>query len=84
MTLEEFRIAVDAFGYRNEMQHHMLAWHAANIMNMWTKKGKRIRPRDLLKPKEETISFSRGGGESESKLFDEYMRAKLKRSNGEG
>lgn len=28
----------------------MLAWHAANIMNMWAKRGHRITARKLLGP----------------------------------
>lgn len=47
MTMAEMRLATEAYqdGLRTQQRH--LAWHASNIMNVWTKR--RIRPSDLLR-----------------------------------
>jgi hypothetical protein len=49
----------------------MLAWHAANIMNCWTKR--RVKVEHLMRTKK-APQFMRGGGASEAARFDEHMR----------
>jgi len=44
----EFRLAVAAYVDREERQLRMLAWHAANLMQMWAKKGSKITVDRLL------------------------------------
>lgn len=46
LTVAEFRLMVAGYRQSLEAQQELLAWHAANIMNMWSKKT--ITPQKLL------------------------------------
>jgi hypothetical protein len=48
MSLREFDIYSRGYQNRISNQQELLAWHAANIMNMWTKKGSSVSPAKLL------------------------------------
>lgn len=48
MSLREFDYYVRGYSKRLEQQQHLLAWHAANIMGMWAKKGSKITPGKLM------------------------------------
>lgn len=63
LTLREFDLFVQGKTKEVERSQEMLAWHAANIMSMWAKKGSKITPAKLL-------------GRSES-ITPEEMKAKL-------
>ncbi len=76
-TPRELWIAAQAYNSRAENQQRLLAWHAANIMNMWSKR--RIRP-DQLMGKKSGPQFMRGGGPGEQRRFEEHMR-QLKEKN---
>lgn len=64
MTLREFDLYAQGFKQRTEMNQELLAWHAANVMNMWTKKGHSITPAKLL-------------GKEEAKLDPKALQAEL-------
>ncbi len=74
-TPRELQIAAQAYVSRTENQQRLLAWHAANIMNMWSKR--RIKPDQLMR-KASGPQFMRGGGMSEAVRFDEYMKRRKK------
>ena len=46
MTMAELRLYGDGNGRQMYVWQQLLAWHAANIMNMWSKKT--IQPSRLL------------------------------------
>lgn len=48
MSLRELDMYVQGYVKRIEAQQELAAWHAANIMQMWTKKGTKITPGQLL------------------------------------
>jgi hypothetical protein len=74
-TPTEFALSVEAFDERESDKMRRLAWHAANIMNMWRgKKSRAIRVADLLsEPKHEAPMFV-----DRNDLL-EYMRGKERR-----
>jgi hypothetical protein len=72
MTLWEFMQAVEGYNARTEQSMEILAWHAANIMNMWSKR--RIDPKKLLRKK---------GGDNKYKdkeSFNREMRLRRQRA----
>lgn len=48
MTLREFDLFVRGSSIKFEREQEMLAWHAANLMSMWAKKGTKITPAKLM------------------------------------
>jgi len=55
-TPHEFRLALEAFQETEDHVMHKIAWHAANTMNMHTKKGKTITVAKLLGKQAENIT----------------------------
>ena len=54
-TPHEFQLALEANQDADEHLMHKVAWHAANVMNMHTKKGKTITVAKLLGKQVESI-----------------------------
>ncbi len=46
LSLFEIGCYIEAFNKERKQQYELYAWHAANIMNCWTKKS--VKPKDLL------------------------------------
>jgi hypothetical protein len=80
MTLAELDLAVEAYRHRIEMQHELLAWHAANIMNMWTKRGRSITADKLMGRENTQLSPQ----ELQRQLDEESSRARAAAQRKQG
>jgi hypothetical protein len=48
LTPREFGYAVNAHQERQQQQRQLVAWHAANVINVWLKSHQRVTPQRLL------------------------------------
>jgi hypothetical protein len=79
LTLREFDYCVEAYSRRMEGVQAMMAWHAANIMNVWTKRP--VQPEKLLgKQKKIDLDEFMGGG---SKNPADSLKETLRKQNEE-
>lgn len=53
LTLSEVNELLRAYEWRVDKEMRVKAWELAHILNCWTKKGKKIRPKDIYKGKKE-------------------------------
>lgn len=53
LTPLEIQERVLAFNNRQRHSHELVAWHLSYLLNLFSKK--RITPKDLLEPQEETV-----------------------------
>lgn len=56
MTLREFDCVMQGQAKRVRINLEMMAWHAANIMNCWTKAGSKVSVRKLLGDEKKELS----------------------------
>lgn len=81
MTYAELMLAAEAKREEVELQHQLLAWHAANTMNVHLKRGKGVTPAKLLGKEKRVVRFQRGeeGREKFLARMRETKRKELKR-----
>ena len=68
MTPREIGYVVKGYTKRLERSHELLAWHAANIMNCWTKK--KVTPQKLLGRAKQSFEQTPEG----AKAFESYVK----------